>query len=67
MLCCSLKPRNILIAGFIATMVALGIFVNGLFLFVAGMSLCGLMHLFGHHGGKGHAHSAAGEKELEPD
>jgi len=60
----SCYEQNILIAGFIGIMVALGIFVNGLFLLAAGFGLCGLMHLFGHHGGKQHTnHSVAEEKD----
>ncbi len=51
-----MKSRNIVLAAFVGTMVALGIFVNSVFLFVAGMSACGLMHLFHGHGEKEHVH-----------
>lgn len=51
-----MKPRNLVLVGFVGAMVALGIFVNSIFLFVAGMSLCSLMHLFHGHGGKEHVH-----------
>jgi hypothetical protein len=63
-----LKHRNVVIAGFFGAMVALGIFVNGLFLLAAVASLCGVMHLFGgHHGGAEHKHDTAhGERETEP-
>ena len=63
-----LKRRSLIIAGFFGAMVALGIFVNTLFLTVAFASLCGVAHLFGgHHSGATHKHDMArGEEEAEP-
>jgi hypothetical protein len=63
-----LKSRNVVIAGFFGAMVALGIFVNALFLLATVASLCGVMHLFGgHHGGAEPKHDVAhGERETEP-
>jgi hypothetical protein len=63
-----LKRRNVIIAGFFGAMVALGIFVNTLFLTIAVASLCGVAHLFGgHHAAAAHKHDAArGQKETEP-
>ena len=57
-----------ILAGFFGTMVALGIFVNALFLAIAVASLCGVAHLFGgHHSGTKHTHDTAhGEKDVEP-
>lgn len=47
---------------------ALGIFVNALFLLAAVASLCGVAHLFGgHHSGTKDTHDTVhGEKDVEP-
>lgn len=58
-----MKFRNIVLAAFVGAMVALGIFVNSVFLFVAGMSACGLMHLFHGHGEKEHVHQPKIEEQ----
>ena len=64
-----LKRRNLIVAGFFGAMVALGIFVNSLFLAVAFASLCGVAHLLGgHHSGATHKHDAArDEKDAKPN
>lgn len=52
-----LKYRNAILAGAVGVFALLGVFVNALFLLVAVLGLCPLMHVFGGHGHGASSHT----------
>lgn len=59
-----MRTRNAVIVGVLGIMVALGLLVNSIFLLLAIGSLCGVAHLFGHHGGHGHDEKTHDHKSM---